>query len=161
MKSNKNPIDIVNSVAFIQTTFGTDTFTNRDYNEKRPCDSARLNKLKERGLVRIVKVETFTKEVELSFWKQGDYIVNQQGEMIMEVDCYNNLSASIKNALIKTNNNQPFFIVHKTTHPITCKRYYYALDLEKCSNYLTIFCKEVDKQWNKAITCLQAIRNSN
>ena len=63
----------------------------------------------------------------------------------MEVDCYNNLSASIKNALIKTNNNQPFSIIHKTTHPITCKRYYYVLDLEKCSNYLTIFWKEVDK----------------
>lgn len=139
-----NPIksftNIVEGVRLIKELFGVNPFTSKEYNEHRLPGSATIDTLVVNHVVKIVHKEYFTKEIPSSSGK--DYIVNQNGEIVMDVDRYKELGDYIRNALIKTNGGKPLAIVHKNIELIQCKRYYYVLDLNGYDAFLSGRCRE-------------------
>lgn len=135
MESIKNFTNIVEGACRVKELFGVNPFTSKEYNEGRLPGSALIDTLVTNHVVKIVRTEYFTKEVN-SYWGK-DYAVNQYGEIIMVADQYERLSDYVKNALTKTNGGKPLTIVHKDIELVECKRYYYALDLNGYERYLS------------------------
>ena len=145
MKSVKNFINLVEGACRIKKLFGVNPFTSKEYNEGRLPRSATIDTLVTNHVVKIVRKEYFTKEIPSDFGK--DYVANQSGEIIMDIDLYKKLADYIRDALIKTNGGKPLIIVHKNIEVVRCKRYYYALDLNGYKAYL----------YGRHMECLSAI----
>lgn len=133
MESIKNFTNIVKGARRVKELFGINPFTSKEYNEGRLPESALIDTLVVNGVVKVVRTEYFTKEVRSYIGK--DYVVNQYGGIVMDVDQYKNLPDNIKDALTKAN-GKPLAIAHKDTELVKCKRYYYALDLDGYEAYL-------------------------
>lgn len=134
MESIKNFTNIVKGACRVKELFGVNPFTSKEYNEGRLRGSALIDTLVVNGVVKVVRTEYFTKEVRSYIGK--DYVVNQYGVIVMDVDQYKNLPDSIKDALAKAN-GKPLAVVHKDTELVKGKRYYYALDLNGYEAYLS------------------------
>lgn len=134
METIKNFTNIVEGACRVKELFGVNPFTSKQYNEGRKPGSAVIDTLVVNHIVKVVKTEEFEKEIS-SYWGK-DYIVNRDGEIVMEVNEYNRLSRTMQDALTKANGGVALDAMHKDTEIIKCQRYYYALDLNGYEQYM-------------------------
>ena len=113
-------------------------FTSAEYNKVRCKGSSTIQRLKEARVIKVVRTESFEKEVYVPLWRRGRIeriLVTDDGSpvSITEYD-YRHSSAPIKMAIdLAFNNGHPLKVLDKETEDteiILCKKYYYTVDTQ-------------------------------
>ena len=113
-------------------------FTSAEYNKARCKGSSTIQRLREAQVIKVVRVESFEKEVYVPVWRRGRIervLVTDDGSpvSITEYD-YRHSSVPIKMAIdLAFNNGHPLRVLDKKTEDtevILCKKYYYTVDTQ-------------------------------
>jgi hypothetical protein len=131
----KNVLNVMEGATRVMEMFGDDTFTSAEYNTNRRKGSVALQTLVSEGIVKVVKEERFTMEVETKWPKE--YVTNLAGEIIMEVEDFEDLPETTKDLLVKVNNGMKFKVIEKNTEEIEAKRFHYTFSAGGYNRYLT------------------------
>ena len=124
--------NLAEAVCRVKELFGTNPFTSKEYNTKRPKGMALLSTLENHHIVTIVKTETFEKEVDSCYG--AEYVLNANNESIMKLDDFKALPQSVQEMITKAAGG--IHIEYRDVETITCKRYYYQLNPEAYERYL-------------------------
>ena len=133
-----------------------DEFTSAEYNKMRAKGSASIARLVNEKVLTISKVETFEKEVPVSYWRQGrkdTVLVNDNGTPIDGISAYyyQCQPVAVKMALdLAFNNGRPLQTIEKevgATEVVMCKRYFYTVN----RNALSTLMEKEKKQLKKVV----------
>lgn len=140
----KNVLNVMEGVVRIQKKFKGRSFTSSEYDRDRRKGSVALQTLVSLGIVEVVAEEKFTMEVETRWPKE--YITNLAGEIIMEVEDFDDLPEATKKLLVKVNHGMKFKVIEKNTEEIEAKRFFYAFNADAYNRYLDNVCIEVERK---------------
>lgn len=130
----KNVLNVMEGAVRIQKKFKGRGFTSSEYDCDRRKGSVALQTLVSLGIVEVVAEEKFTMEVETRWPKE--YVTNLAGEIIMEVEDFEDLPEATKDLLVKVNNGMKFKVIEKNTEEIEAKRFFYAYNDGAYQHYL-------------------------
>ncbi len=123
---------ITNAMKILKTKKGKNTFTAKEY-EQFGGNKLSLQALRDKSLVKIDHYETFVKTIPNS--SSECYIYNSKNQIVMKWKAYMWLPRIAQEALIKSNDGEPFEIKCPEEITISCKRYYYVADYDEMVNY--------------------------
>lgn len=123
---------IANAMKILEQEKGNKVFTAKEYEQFRkdmPC----LETLKENNLVKLDHYETFVKTIPNS--SSECYLYNNKNQIVIKWKEYMWLPRIAQEALIKSNDGEPFEIKCPEEISISCKRYYYVADYDEMAHY--------------------------
>ena len=148
----KNFNRVVKTYKWMLDKFGKGEFTSKEFkdakhNYKRGTFSS-LQFLIDEGIVKVVRTEKMTKEVEIPDWKSEVWLVDKNGNHLMPSYDWTNLPEVAKKAMLAMN-GQDFHFDRKDTETVESEKYYYAVNpdcmLQWRKNYSRLLVERADK----------------
>lgn len=94
----------------------------KDYPRGMFCS---LKFLEEEGIIKLVRVDTITKEIAVDPWKAEEWFIDRNGNYVMTAADWCNLSQKTQTALLALN-GQDFRIERKETETVKSEKFTYA-----------------------------------
>lgn len=131
---------VMQSYRLLADHFGTSEFTSKDYQNAKPklsdnrCAYSTLAWLAVAGIVKVVRTETETKTKKLEDWEVKTYLVDKDGNRLMDTMTWYRLSPDVQKRLIALN-GKDFRMETPSTETTTHEKYIYVLSEEGLNNW--------------------------
>lgn len=143
---------VVKTYKWMLDKFGKGEFTSKEFKDakhdyKRGTFSS-LQFLTDEGIVKVVRTEKMTKEVEIPVWKSDVWLVDKNGNALMPSYEWDKLPEVAKTAMLAMN-GKDFRFQRKNTETVESEKYYYVVNpdcmLQWRKNYSRLLVERADK----------------
>lgn len=131
---------VMQSYRLLADHFGHEEFTSKDYQNAKPklSDNRRaystLAWLAVAGIVKVVRTETETKTQKLENWEIKTYLVDKNGNRLMDTKTWYRLSPDTQKRLLALN-GQDFRMETPSSETVTHEKYIYVISEEGLNNW--------------------------
>lgn len=122
---------VMDTYEWMVKTFKTNEFSAQDFKEAKKTYKRRvyssLQFLYDEGIIKTVRSEKFTKEVERPYYMAKEWMVDKNGNKIMTSMEFYNLPQVAKKALLAVN-GEDFKVVEDSMDTVESERFYYTVN---------------------------------